>query len=73
MTFPAGVTRASFNITIIIDDVLEDGETFNLIIAEDSLPENVTLGTPYLTEVTIFNDGGSSKYAIDNYVCVITC
>ena len=68
MTFPAGVTRASFNITIIIDDVQEDRETFNLIITEDSLPENVTLGTPYLTKVTIFNIGGSSKYAIDNYV-----
>ena len=71
MTFPAGVTRASFSITLIDDDVLEDRETFNLIIAEDSLPENVTLGIPYLTEVTIFNIGGSSKYVIDN--CVIMC
>ena len=69
VAFPAGVTRASFSITINNDDVLEDHETFNLIIAEDSLPENVTLGIPYLTEVTIFNIGGSSKYAIDN--CVI--
>ena len=68
VTFPAGVTRASFNITINNDDVLEDGETFNLIIAEDSLPENVTLGTPYLTVVTIYNIGGSSKYVVDNYV-----
>ena len=50
--------------------MLEDRETFNLIIAEDSLPENVTLGIPYLTRVTIFNSGGSSKYAIDNYVCI---
>ena len=68
VTLPAGVTRASFNITIINDDVLEDGETFNLIITEDSLPENVTLGTPYLTRVTIYNIGGSSKYVVDNYV-----
>ena len=67
VTFPAGVFRASFDITIINDDVLENRETFNLIIAEDFLPENVTLGRPYLTQVNIFNIGGSSKYAIDNY------
>ena len=68
VTFPAGVSRASFNITIINDDVLEDHETFNLIIIEDSLPENVTLGTPYLTKVIILNFGGSSEYVVDNYV-----
>ena len=61
VTFPAGVTTVSFNITIINDDVSEDHETFNLIIAEDSLPKSVTLGNPYLTAVRIINVGGSSK------------
>ena len=68
VTFPAGVTSVSFTITINNDNVLEDHETFNLIIAEDSLPENVILGNPYLNEVRIINIGGSSKYAIDNCV-----
>ena len=60
MTFPAGVTRASFSITINIDDVLEDHETFHLIIVGDSLPEKIALGGIYLTKVTIINIGGSS-------------
>ena len=64
VTFPAGVTSVSLNITIIKDDLMEDRETFNLIIANNSLPENVTLGETYIFKVTIINSGGSSKYVI---------
>ena len=64
VTFPAGVTSVTFNITINNDIVLEDDETLYLIITEISLPENITLGKIYITEVTILNDGGSSKYAV---------
>ena len=60
MTFPAGVSSVSFNITINNDTLLENNETFNLIIG-DSLPENMTLGEIYLTKVTILNDGSSGK------------
>ena len=65
VTFPAGEVNVSFNITIIINDVvLEDNETFNLTIKEVSLPENVTLGKIDITQVTIVNNGGSGKCAV---------
>ena len=70
MTFAAGETSVSFNITINNDAVLEYNETFNLIIIEDSLPKNVTRGKTYLAKVIILNDGGSSKCAVQ--LCVIT-
>ena len=68
MTFPVGMVNASFNITVINDTVLEDNETFNLIIIKASLPENIILGQFEITKVTIVNDGGSGKYAVNNYV-----
>ena len=64
-TFPAGATDVSFDVTIINDTVLENNETFSLTIIGDSLPENVTLGKITQATVTIVNDGGSCKYAID--------
>ena len=41
VTFPAGVTSASFDIIINDDNVLEDDEVFRLII--DLLPNRVTV------------------------------
>ena len=63
MTFPAGVTSVSFNITITNNTVLEN---FNLIIIEDSLPENIILGKIGIAEVIIGNDGSSGEYAVNN-------
>ena len=37
MTFPAGVTSVSLNVTIHNDDILEGNETFILTIANSSL------------------------------------
>ena len=65
VTFPAGVINVSFNVTVINDTVLETNETFNLTIVGNSLPTNVTLGKIDQTTVTIVNDGGSRKYAIN--------
>ena len=65
VTFPAGVTNVSFNVTVINDTVLETNETFNLTTVENSLPTNVTLGKIDQATVTIVNDGGSRKYAIN--------
>ena len=57
------MTNASFNVTIINDTLLEYNETFNLtIVIQDMLP--ITHGKIYQNEVTIINDGGSSKYVI---------
>ena len=65
VTFPAGVTSVSLNITIINDNMLEYyNETFNLIITEDLLSKNVLLGKFYTTEVTIVNDGAPGEYAL---------
>lgn len=47
---------AEFNVLIIDDKVLEDNETFNLMIVAQSLPEGVISGTPNKTEITITDD-----------------
>ena len=64
MTFPAGVTSVSFNITINNDNVLEYNETFSLFITEELLPKNALLGEFNTTEVVIVNDGTSGEYAL---------
>ena len=51
--------------------MLEDNETFNLIITEESLPKYVILGEINITEVTIVNDGGSGEYASVNDIYII--
>ena len=56
------MTRASFIIPIIADSLLEDDETFQLIIVKDN---NITRGKIGRTTVTIINNGGSGKYSIN--------
>ena len=60
VTFTAGVSSVSFNVTINNDSVLEYNETFNLTIINGSLPENYTLGEIYLAKVTILNGGSGT-------------
>ena len=56
VTFPVGVTCASFDIPLI-DDVLSEGdETFNIVILEESLPFGVTLDDANTTVTIIEND-----------------
>ena len=71
VTFPSGEKNAAFTITINNDTVLEYDETFNLTIIESSLPENFILGEIYLAKVTIINDGGSGKYAVQPLMHII--
>ena len=49
----AGVNIIPLNISIKSDNLLEKNETFNLIINVSSLPDNVRLGSPNITTVTI--------------------
>ena len=56
VTFPAGVTRVSFNINITDDDLFEGPEAFNLAFVSSSLPSNVLLGYPTRATVTIVDD-----------------
>ena len=72
VTFTAGMTNVSFNVTIINDTLLESNETFNLTIM-NMLP--ITHGKINQIEVTIINNGGSSKYVItliySEYICTM--
>ena len=57
MTFSAESTRASFNVSIKNDTLLESNETFILTINPTSIPRNVTVGISNST-VTIVDDEG---------------
>ena len=57
VTFPAGHTTATFNISINDnDDIVEEDQSFTLTINETSLPDNVTHGIFGEATVTIVND-----------------
>lgn len=54
--FPAGVTRVTFNVTIIEDNTLEHDEFFSLSVDPLILPDRVTIGNYTDTTITIVND-----------------
>jgi len=56
VTFPAGVTCASFDIPINDDMISEDYETFDITIMELSLPYGVILGGTDKATVTIVDN-----------------
>ena len=56
VTFPAGMTRASFSIPINNDYVLEDDENFMLTIYPSSLPTGITLSDSGQATVTIVDN-----------------
>ena len=58
VTIYAGDTSASFNISITDDNVLEENETFRLVITPESLPNLVSRGISATTTVIIKNDDG---------------
>ena len=54
--FPAGITRAGFNVSIKDDNLLENNEIFTLAIDILSLPSEVNATDPSQVEVTIMED-----------------
>ena len=69
ITIPAGQTTFSFDVSIIDDDVLEGTEDFNLIILAESLPNNnITLGDPNRSTVTIIIVDDDSKSLVSEYI-----
>ena len=56
VTFPAGQTTATFNIPITDDMILETDENFILTIINLSLSDDVMLGNPDQTTVTIVDN-----------------
>ena len=53
VTFPAGSTSVSFDVNVTNDDILESNETFNLNIISSSVPDQVIIGNPKQSTVTI--------------------
>ena len=53
---PAGFTKTLYDITILDDNVLEENETFYLLINPSTLPRSVTVGTINQAGITIIND-----------------
>ena len=66
VTFPAGVTRVSFDIVLKDDGVTEGRESFNLIIS-DMLHPNVTFGEVHQAVVSIVDD--ASKLLLYKCTC----
>ena len=56
VTIPAGDMRASADITINDDNILEGSETFTIEIDSSSLPTGVTVGGTGQATVAIDND-----------------
>ena len=56
ITFPAGVTTISFNISIHDNDLLEANENFSLAINAESLPDGITTDSPSTAIMIIRND-----------------
>ena len=54
------MTSIPFNVTINVDDVLDEDEEFRLIIASSSLRNRVDRITPFQAVVTIVDN--NSKY-----------
>ena len=56
ITFPAGTTTATFNVSINDDDIVERDENFELFIDPSSLPTGVIRAIPDVTTLTILDD-----------------
>ena len=57
---PARETNGSFEISIINDTMVENDKSFDLNINTNTLPDDITLGSPDTATVMITND--DSKY-----------
>ena len=55
VTFPAEMTNVSFDVIINNDSILLEENEFSLTINTDSLPNNVTAGSPSTATVMINN------------------
>ena len=54
--FPPDTTCVPFDVPVINDNILEHNETFSLIIWSTSLPDQVIIGNPRQSTVTIIDD-----------------
>ena len=54
--FPTGNTSVSFDVPITNDNILESNETFSLNIISSSVPDQVIIGNPRQSAVTIVDN-----------------
>ena len=54
--FPARITNALFEVSIIDDNVLENRERFSLFIMPNSLPDRVARENPHTSTVYIVDN-----------------
>ena len=56
VTFPAGMTTASFSVPIADDNLFEGSEVFTVTIVSSTLPSQVVEGADCVAVVTIVDD-----------------
>jgi len=73
ITFPTGVTRVVFNVTIIDDKEIEQNESFYIIIDQSPLPVNVfaSVSRPNEATVTIVDDEQGKQKSKNEYVHIL--
>ena len=62
VTISAGLTKVSYDIIVLNDNVLEGNETFYVFINPVTLPRDVTVGDIYQAGITIINDDSKWWY-----------
>ena len=73
VTFSAGVNSSQLSILITDDNILEDDETFNLIINQSSLPDGVVVVDSSQVTVTIVDDDGECGRLYSNVKIDTVC
>ena len=72
VSFPAGMTNASFSIVIMDDNILESDEQFQLnIIGTQPPSDHITNGNPNYTKINIADDDGKSISLIF-FICMLS-
>ena len=64
VTFPAGVTTASFNISITDDNILENNEDIQVEINVSSLHSTISVSNPGQATVTIVDNDSEINFII---------
>ena len=66
VTFPSGVTIASFDISITDDNIFEGSEDVKIEIVNASLSNGILVSDPDQATITIVDDDGKTDFVICN-------
>ena len=66
VTFPSGVTIASFDISITDDNIFEGNEDVKIEIVKASLSNRILVSDPDQATITIVDDDGKTDFVICN-------